>query len=232
MSKITKKPSAKQLWQLFFAFFKIGVFTFGGGFAMISLMEHEFVEKRKWVSKEDIMDMIIVSESTPGGVAINSATFIGTKMGGVFAAILATLGIVLPSFLIVAAVYFVLGSVLNNVWVAAAFKGIRICVVVLIFRAVLSLFGLMERNAYSYVMLLASFAVATFTNFNIIYMILIGGVLGVLYTRFVKKQDKLPVSNLKRDPLDERDETGVIEEKSSREDLPQNDKNLGEKEEK
>ncbi len=200
---------------------------------MISLMEREFVEKKKWITKEDIMDMVIISESTPGGVAINSATFIGTKIGGVFAAALATLGIVLPSFLIVAALYFVIGSVLDNIWVAAAFKGIRICVVVLIFRAVFSLFGLMERNIYGYVMLLASFAVATFTNFSIIYMILIGGVLGVLYTRFVKKDAKLPVCNLKKELLNETDETDVpAKNVTIQGDLPENDtaKNSDEKE--
>lgn len=172
---------------------------------MINLMEREFVDKKKWATREDMMDMVIISESTPGGVAINSATFVGYKMGGVLAAVVATLGIVLPSFILVAAVYFAMGAVLDNIWVAAALKGIRICVVVLIFNAVMSLFGLMERNAYGFVVLIASFVVATFTNFSVIYLILIGGVLGVLYTRLIKKDAKLPVSRIRRELLNEEE---------------------------
>jgi chromate transporter len=194
-TKAKRKISIIKLWQLFAAFFKIGMFTFGGGFAMIAIMENEFVTKRNWITKEDIMDMVIVAESTPGGVAINAAIFIGHKVGGFLAAFIGAIGIVLPSYLIVAAIYFVLGSILDNIWVAAAFKGIRICVVVLIFRAILSLFKMMEHNWFGYILLLAAFGVTAFTNFNVIYVILIGAVLGIIYTSFAKK-DKLPAANI------------------------------------
>lgn len=183
----------KNLRNLFFTFFKIGLFTFGGGYAMISVIEREVVYKRAWCAREDIMDMVIIAESTPGVIAVNSATFVGFKIAGVLGAIIATLGVVLPSFLIISGLYFALDAFLANVYVAAAFKGIRICVAVLILRAAVSLFGLTDKKAFCFILLTAAFAVATFTNFNVIWLILSGAVLGLAYTYLISKKQKTVV---------------------------------------
>lgn len=179
------------LWRLFAVFFKIGMFTFGGGYAMISVIEREVVDKRNWCSKEDIMDMIVIAESTPGVIAVNSATYVGYKTAGILGAIIATIGVTLPSFLIISGLYFAMDAFLTNVFVAAAFKGVRICVAVLIFRAVISLFNLMDKKAFCFVLLVGSFIVASFTNFNVIFIILSGAVLGLLYTTFVEKRQMI-----------------------------------------
>ena len=103
MDRTIRAPESKTriLWELFATFFKIGLFTFGGGYAMISIIQRETVEKHKWVTDEDIMNMIVIAESTPGVIAVNSATFVGYKVAGVWGGILATFGVVSPSFLII-----------------------------------------------------------------------------------------------------------------------------------
>lgn len=102
------KADAKKLLSLFWTFFKIGAFTFGGGYAMIPLIQREMAEKKGWISEKDILDIVAISESTPGPISVNSATFVGYQVGGVMGSFLATLGVVLPSFIIILAVSFVL----------------------------------------------------------------------------------------------------------------------------
>ncbi len=158
---------------------------------MISVIEREVVDKRNWCSREDIMDMVVIAESTPGVIAVNSATFVGYKTAGVLGAIIATIGVTLPSFLIISGLYFAMDAFLTNVYVAAAFKGVRICVAVLIFRAIISLFNLMDKKAFCFVLLVGSFIVASFTDFNVIFIILIGAILGLLYTNFIDKRQMI-----------------------------------------
>ena len=112
----------KRLWQVFLTFFKIGAFTFGGGYAMIPLIQHEAVEKRKWVTDEDILDIVAIAESTPGPIAINSATFVGYRAAGVLGSAAATLGVVLPSFVIILALSFVLAQFQEVKYVQYAFR--------------------------------------------------------------------------------------------------------------
>ena len=120
------------LLTLFLVFFRIGLFTFGGGYAMISVIEDICVEKKKWISHEDLVNVTVIAESTPGPVAINCATFVGYKQKGVGGAVAATLGVVLPSFLIIWVISMFLDRFLEITWVASAFKGIRIAVGLLI----------------------------------------------------------------------------------------------------
>ena len=120
------------LLTLFLTFFKIGLFTFGGGYAMISVIEHTCVEKKQWITHEDLVNVTVIAESTPGPVAINCATFVGYKQKGFLGAVAATLGVVLPSFLIIWVISMFLDRFLEISWVASAFKGIRIAVGLLI----------------------------------------------------------------------------------------------------
>ena len=122
-------------WELFFTFFKIGLFTFGGGYAMISLITAACVEKKGWITHDDMMHITVIAETTPGPIAINCATFVGQKQKGLGGAICATLGVVLPSFIIIYLISLFLDRFLAIGWVANAFAGIRVGVAILILRA-------------------------------------------------------------------------------------------------
>ncbi len=120
------------LLTLFLTFFRIGAFTFGGGYAMIAVIENICVSQKKWITHEDLMNVTVIAESTPGPVAINCATFVGYKQKGILGAVAATLGVVLPSFIIIWVISMFLDRFLEIAWVASAFKGIRIAVGILI----------------------------------------------------------------------------------------------------
>ena len=123
------------LWELFCVFFKIGLFTFGGGYAMISIIEDACVDRRGWITKEEMDDLVVVAESTPGPIAINCATYVGRRQAGLAGALCATLGIILPSFLVIFAISRFLDRFLEIRVVANAFKGIKLAVCILILDA-------------------------------------------------------------------------------------------------
>lgn len=125
------KPN-KLFWELFRVFFRIGLFTFGGGYAMIAIIEEACVEKRRWITREEMDHLIVVAESTPGPIAINCATFVGYRQAGFFGAICATVGMILPSFLVIFAVSRFLDRFLEIPVVGNAFKGIKLAVGILI----------------------------------------------------------------------------------------------------
>ena len=128
----------KLLWQLFFSFFKVGLFTFGGGYAMIPLLQAELVEKRKWISESDLMDYFSIGQCTPGIIAVNVATFCGYKMKAKTGAVIATFGIIVPSMILIILIASVLHNFLDNPYVIHAFAGVRIVVVVLIAETLIS----------------------------------------------------------------------------------------------
>ena len=188
------------LWALFITFFKTGLFTFGGGYAMIAILEEELVEKRGWITSQDMLDMLVIAESTPGVIAVNTATSVGYRVRKIWGAIIATLGVVLPSFLIITALSFFIAAFEKNRWYQAAFTGIQACVTVLVVNAFIKMAKQVEWGWFSGIMMPAAFAVALFTNFDVIYIILIGGVLGIVYTLIVDsvKKKKLPLEQLER----------------------------------
>lgn len=178
---------------LFWTFFKIGAFTFGGGYAMLNLLENEFVSKRGWLTKDEFLDMLAIAESTPGPIAINSATFIGYKTVGVIGSTSATLGVVLPSFIIIFVISLFLDKFLALTLVASAFKGIQACVVYLIGSVGIKLFKQMEKKPLP-IIIMATVLVSMITlsllavKFSSIIYILISGALGVI-AFYSKKQD-------------------------------------------
>lgn len=176
---------SKLILTLFLTFFKIGAFTFGGGYAMLSLLENEFVEKKGWLTKDEFLDMIAIAESTPGPVAINSATFIGYKTAGVLGSALSTLGVVLPSFIIIYIISLFLDAFLSFTLVANAFRGIQACVVYLIGSTGLKLLKQMEKKPLPViimtVVLACMIAFSLFAvKFSSIIYILISGAIGVI----------------------------------------------------
>lgn len=145
----TPAQEAKSLGTLFFTFFKIGLFTFGGGYAMIALLEEEFIQRRKWLDKDEFLDMTAIAESTPGPVAINSATYLGYKLAKVPGAATATVAVCLPSFLIIYAISLFFEQFTQLTVIANAFKGIQVCVIYLIFSAGVRMLKALDRSPFA-----------------------------------------------------------------------------------
>ena len=173
------------LMDIFLIFLKIGAFTFGGGYAMIALLEDEFVDKRSWLNESECLDMTAIAESTPGPVAINAATYLGYKLAGFKGALAASLAVCIPSFAIIYVISFFYERFQQITWVASAFKGIQACVVYLILSAGLRMFIKMKKNVFN----VSIFAVVSVSfifvslfgiSFSSIYYILICGVVGVV----------------------------------------------------
>jgi chromate transporter len=178
------KKEKNIFWRLFLTMFKIGLFTFGGGYAMIAVFENEFVSNKKWIEREEFTDLIAIAESTPGPIAINSATYIGYKVAGFWGSFFATLGMVLPSLMIIFCISLVFEKFLAIELVGKAFKGIQACVAFLILSAGVKMFLKSKKNLFSVtifalvnltVILLALFSV----KFSSIYYILIGAIVGL-----------------------------------------------------
>ena len=144
------------LIELFLTFAKIGLFTFGGGYAMLSLIEHACVEEKKWITHDEMMNVTVIAESTPGPIAINCATFVGYKQGKMAGAVVATLGMVLPSFIIIFIISSFLDGFLEIKWVASAFQGIKIAVGILIVDAAVKMIKKMEKKAFQIIMVICA----------------------------------------------------------------------------
>lgn len=145
----TPAQEVKSLGTLFFTFFKIGLFTFGGGYAMIALLEEEFIQRRKWLDKDEFLDMTAIAESTPGPVAINSATYLGYKLAKVPGAATATVAVCLPSFLIIYAISLFFEQFTQLTVIANAFKGIQVCVIYLIFSAGVRMLKSLDKSPFA-----------------------------------------------------------------------------------
>ena len=176
----------KKALTLFFTMLKIGLFTFGGGYAMIALLEHEAVEKKHWLTKEAFMDMAAIAESTPGPIAVNAATHIGYVQGGFFGAVCATVGVCLPSFVIIFCISLVFDRFLSLKFVGYAFRGIQMAVVYLIFSAGWKLLKGLKKTAF-HITLTAAVAAAMIVcslcavKFSTVFCILICGAAGVFF---------------------------------------------------
>ena len=176
--------------KLFLTFLKIGAFTFGGGYAMIPLINRETVVKNKWISESDILDIIAIAESTPGPIAVNSATFVGYKIAGVGGAACSTLGVVLPSFLIIFAISFVLEQFENIKAVQYAFNGIRAGVLALLIRAMLSMYKQCPKGKLAYTLMALAFIGSAILGLNALIIIAACAVAGILATAFGAKKAK------------------------------------------
>ncbi|HHU81101.1 MAG TPA: chromate transporter [Acholeplasmataceae bacterium] len=181
-----KKP---KVLDVFLTFLKIGAFTFGGGYAMMPIMQKEVVDKKKWATDDDIIKLLVISESTPGVLAVNSATFIGYKVAGFWGSTLATLGVVLPSFIIISIISLFLTQFQSIALVKYAFLGIRAGVAILILNAAIKLSKKIKKDIFSYIIIFSSFLVAYFTSFNILFIMMIGALLGVIYGYINAKQN-------------------------------------------
>jgi chromate transporter len=182
------------LWRLFISFLKIGAFTFGGGYAMIPLIQHEVTEKHKWISEEDVLDVVATAESTPGPIAVNSATFVGFRVCGILGSIAATLGVVIPSFLIMLVVFFVLDRFQELKPVQYAFMGIRACVLALVIKALVSMYKKCEKNWVSYTVIafaiITSVVITKFVAINTFYIIISSAIFGLVTYSILRRRLK------------------------------------------
>lgn len=179
---------SKKCWLLFLTFFKIGAFTFGGGYAMIPLISRELSENKKWISDEDILDIIAIAESTPGPIAINSATFVGYKVAGFWGAFCSTLGVVLPSFVIISVISLVLRQFAHLKAVKYAFWGIRSGVLALILSAFVKMYKKCPKDVYAYIIAALAFALSVFTDINVIFIIIGCALLGLASYHYVNRR--------------------------------------------
>ena len=146
----------KILLDLFIVFFKIGLFTFGGGYAMLALIEDICVEKKKWITHEEMMDITVIAESTPGPIAINLATYVGYKLRKIPGALIATIGMIIPSFFIVFLISQFLDRFLEIKWVSSAFQGIKIAVAILIIDAAVKMIKKMKKKPFQITIMIAA----------------------------------------------------------------------------
>ena len=176
--------------QLFLTFFKIGAFTFGGGYAMIPLIQKEVTDKKKWLTEDDILEVVAIAETTPGPIAVNAATFVGYRVSGVLGSIVSTLGVVLPSFVIITLIAFALNQYMSYQIVQNAFWGIRIAVLALIVKAFISMAKKCPRNIVSYIVAIVSFVAVVFFDINVMIIIIISAIAGIVY-QAVERSRKL-----------------------------------------
>ena len=174
--------------ELFLTFFMIGAFTFGGGYAMIPLIQKEAVDKHGWVTEDDILDIIAIAESTPGPIAINSATFVGYRACGVLGSVAATLGVVLPSFVLIFAISFVLRQFQALKAVQYAFQGIRAGVLALLCKALWGMYQKNKKNWASYIVMAGSFLLTAVFDVSVLPVLVGCAVFGLVTARIMKGQ--------------------------------------------
>ena len=184
------KSRLKLIIDLFFTFLKIGAFTFGGGHAMIPLIQKETVEKKGWISDDDIFDVIAIAESTPGPVAVNSATFVGYKTAGFFGALSATVGVVLPSFVIIFIISSVLREFRENMVVRYAFFGIGAGVIALIFKALINMYKQCPKGIITYILMGLSFVAVAVLDVNVIIVMIACAVAGIISALIAERRMK------------------------------------------
>lgn len=192
-----KEKYLKNLASLFLTFFKLGIFSIGGGPTMLTLLQGELVEKKKWLDNDELMEMTAIAESTPGPIAINLATYLGYKRGGFFGALLSTLGVILTPFVLMFCISLFLENILSNEAVKYAFMGVKVGVVFLLLKVSFTLVKNMKKDLFGILILIfVTIAMVLITifaiKFSAIYFILLGAVLGLLIYGIIpkKRRDK------------------------------------------
>lgn len=182
------------MFKLFFIFFKLGLFTFGGGYAMIPLIKETIVNKNKWMTEDEMLEVIAIAESTPGPIAINMATYIGYKQKKLLGGLISTLGVILPSIIIIFSISLFLDEFMQNQYIQYAFTGIKCAVSFLILKAGFSMFIKAKRDSFFniiFILILSTIIILEITSksFSSIYLILIGGIIGIIFNNIKKAKE-------------------------------------------
>lgn len=184
------KEKLKICLSVFWTFFKIGAFTFGGGYAMVPLIQKEAGEKKGWITDDDILEILAIAESTPGPIAINSATFVGYRTAGFLGAAFATFGVVLPSFVIILLISYLLEAFQDFKPVQYAFFGIRAGVLALVIKALYTMYKKCPKGWVSYVVLGAAFVLAAFVKINVIFVVIGCALFGLITALMAERGNK------------------------------------------
>ena len=184
------RKKLKLCLSLFFTFMKIGVVTFGGGYAMIPIIENEVSKKKGWIKEQELIDVIAISESTPGPIAVCSATFIGYNLAGLLGAFCSTVGVVLPSFLIIFIISLFLRKFEQLKFIKYAFFGIRAGVLALLVKAVISMFKKSPKNILAYSIMTLSFIAVAIFSVNVFYVLISSAAIGLVAMIIAKKRGK------------------------------------------
>lgn len=176
------------LIKLFLIFCKIGLFTFGGGYAMYPVIKGELIDKRGWITEEELMDYYAIGQCTPGIIAVNVATFVGKKLKGFFGAVFATLGVVFPSVVIITVIAAFINNFADLWYVQSAFSGIRVAVIVLILNTIISMWKKNIRNVFDYVVFLLALALSFFNILSSVFVVVLSAVAGIVYTLIKSKK--------------------------------------------
>ena len=196
MQAIQQKPKepetsgAKRTLTLFCILFKIGLFSFGGGWSIIAQMETEFIQKRHWITQEELLDQVAIGRSLPGIMIINIAVLFGCKMGGVLCAMLCAVAIALPSILVLSVVTVLYSSFRDNAMVDRALIGVRAAVVPIILSAIVKLKKTAVHNLFGYLLATAALVLCLFFNVNNVLVVLLGAAVGLLWRRFGRGKDE------------------------------------------
>ncbi len=169
----------RELWDLFAAFFKVGLFTFGGGYAMLPILQREVVDRHQWVSEEELLDCYAIGQCTPGVIAVNTSTYVGFQRKGILGAVSATVAVVLPSLIIISIIALFLRNFAENPYVRCAFAGIRVAVGVLVCDALIKLYKKGVKGALAIGIFVAATLFALLTDFSPAWVVLAAIVLGV-----------------------------------------------------
>lgn len=172
----------QELLDMYLTFFRIGAVTFGGGYAMLPILQREIVENKHWATEEELADYYAIGQCTPGIIAVNTATFIGHKYRGIPGGILTTLGVVSPSLIIISLIAAVINNFADILWVQNALGGIRVCVCVFILNSVVKLYKSSVKDKATLILYLVLFAVALFAHLSPVYSVVAAGICGVLFT--------------------------------------------------
>lgn len=181
------KGNAKIISELFFIFLKIGGFTFGGGYSMLSIIHREVVERRKWITDDEMLDMIAIAESTPGVIVINTATFVGYKIGKFWGSFFATLGTIIIPFIMIVLITLFFIPYMDNEWVQYAFLGIRYGVIVMILNAAVKLNKVNKKCPFNFILTGLALIIAILLDINAVFILLGGLIVGLIYNLYIKK---------------------------------------------
>lgn len=173
---------------LFLTFLKIGAFTFGGGYAMIPLIQREIAEEKQWISDDDILEIVAIAESTPGPIAINAATFVGWRVVGFWGALFSTVGVVLPSFLVISVISFLLEQFSSLKAVQYAFFGIRAGVLALLVKALWTMFKKADKHALSYIVMTLAFVLTAVLDVNVLFVIIGCALFGLIAALIARRK--------------------------------------------
>lgn len=177
------------LLELYATFFRIGIMTFGGGYAMLPLLQSEVVEKKHWATEEEILNYFAIGQCTPGIIAVNTSTFVGYKRAKIPGGICATLGFISPSIIIILAAARILNQFMDNVWVAHAFAGIRVAVCALVIKSIVSMWKSGIKNAWGILLFLIAFVLVAFAGVSTVWIVICAIALGLILQAVREKKE-------------------------------------------